>query len=166
MTNVSNEDKIVIPKSYKSTSIAKELLIRESKEQKTLTPMQLIKLVYLAHAWMLAIYSRPLISEEIEAWQYGPVIPSLYHEIKGYRSNPVEYISSEENDSIDDNSVDIIDQVYEQYGRFSGIELSMLTHEAGSPWEITWNNEKKIISNDLITYYYRELLNKQNDKEN
>jgi uncharacterized phage-associated protein len=166
MTNVSNEDKIVIPKSYKSVIIAKELLIRASKEQKTLTPMQLIKLVYLAHAWMLAIYSRPLISEEIEAWQYGPVIPSLYHKIKEYKGSPVEYINSEENDSIDDSSVDIIDQVYEQYGHFSGIELSMLTHEAGSPWEIAWNNEKKIISNDLITYYYRELLNKQNDKEN
>jgi uncharacterized phage-associated protein len=166
MGNASNKDKIVVPKSYKSTSIAKELLIRASLEQKTLTPMQLIKLVYLAHAWMLAIYSRPLISEEVEAWQYGPVIPSLYHKIKEYRSNPVEYINSEENDSIDDNSVDIINQVYEQYGRFSGIELSMLTHETGSPWEITWSNNKNTISNDLITYYYRELLNKQNDKEN
>lgn len=163
MKNIDNEDKIVIPISYKPTSIAKELLIRASKEQKTLTPIQLIKLVYLAHAWMLALYSKPLISEEVEAWKYGPIVTSLYHEIKHYRSNPVESIDCERIDATDSNAVDIIDQVYEGYGNFSGIELSMLTHESNSPWEIAWNNKRKTISNDSITYYYRELLNEQND---
>lgn len=82
----------VMPKVYRSTIVAKEMLKLATGENKTLTPMQLIKLVYLAHCWMLALYSRPLIEEPIEAWKYGPVIPVLYHDIKHYGSNPVKEV--------------------------------------------------------------------------
>lgn len=143
-------------RTYKSTCIAKAFLDRATRENKTFTPMQLIKLVYLAHGWMLALYNRPLTDETIEAWQYGPVIPDLYHAIKQYRGNPVQTIDCEDA-ILDDDASDVIDQVYQQYGHLNGIKLSMVTHEKNSPWEKTWNNNKVIISNDLITDYYQEL---------
>ena len=43
------------------------------------TPMHVIKLVYLAHGWMLGFTSRALINEAVEAWTYGPVVPSTYY---------------------------------------------------------------------------------------
>ena len=46
------------------------------------TPMKLIKLVYVAHGWYLGNYQKPLIGEASEAWKYGPTIPSLYHSFK------------------------------------------------------------------------------------
>lgn len=118
--------------------------------------MQLIKLVYLAHGWMLALYSRPLIDEDIEAWRYGPVIPNLYHAIKHYKSNPVHEISGQD-EEIDDDALNVITQVYNKYGYLNGIKLSMVTHATNSPWERTWNNNKTVISNDLITDYYQKL---------
>lgn len=141
---------------YNSLLIAKILLSLAAQQDRVLTPMQLIKLVYLSHGWMLGLYNRPLINQEVEAWKYGPVIPELYQEIKHYRSNPVKDINYKE-EIIDENSLDIIEQVYKLYGSFTGMELSMLTHEKDSPWEITWNNGKTIISNDLIAYYYKKM---------
>jgi uncharacterized phage-associated protein len=39
----------------------------------TLTPLQLLKLAYIAHGWSFPIRKQGLIGERIEAWQYGPV---------------------------------------------------------------------------------------------
>ena len=48
------------------------------------TPMHIIKLVYLSHGWMLGLHDTPLLWEPVEAWQYGPVVPSVYHLYKGW----------------------------------------------------------------------------------
>jgi uncharacterized phage-associated protein len=37
----------------------------------------------------LAINKEPLIDERVEAWNYGPVIPSLYHEFKNFGSGAI-----------------------------------------------------------------------------
>ena len=51
--------------------------------------MKLQKLAYFAHGWNLAIRNTPLINESVEAWKFGPVIPSLYHDVKGYGMEPI-----------------------------------------------------------------------------
>lgn len=141
---------------YDCLLIADTLVKLATLEDKVFTPMQLIKLVYLSHGWTLGLYGRPLIKQDVEAWKYGPVIPELYQAIKQYRSSPVREISCKK-EKIDERFADVINQVYKIYGSFTGIELSMLTHEKNSPWEITWNSGKSIISNDLIAYYYKKM---------
>ena len=64
--------------------------------------MKMQKLVYLAHGWHLAIHDRPLISENFEAWPYGPVEEDLYHIFKPYRDAPITdyaktWVGNEEN---------------------------------------------------------------------
>ena len=73
-------------------SVANELIRLSQESKKPLTPMQLIKMIYIAHGWMLGIYKRPLIHNRIEAWKYNPVIPDLYQSLKRYGSG---YITQE-----------------------------------------------------------------------
>ncbi len=40
--------------------------------------MKLHKLLYYAAGWHLGFTGEPLFDEDIEAWQYGPVVPSIY----------------------------------------------------------------------------------------
>lgn len=47
------------------------------------------KLLYFSQAWSLVIDGRPLFEEELKAWKYGPVVPSVYY---GYRQNSDAYI--------------------------------------------------------------------------
>ena len=52
----------------------------------------LVKRVYIAHGFSLAITGRPLIDprfDRIEAWKYGPVIPSVYHSFKHNKYDPI-----------------------------------------------------------------------------
>ena len=51
--------------------------------------MKLQKLVYIAHGWHLGLFDGLLISERVEAWRWGPVIESLYHEFKEFAKQPI-----------------------------------------------------------------------------
>ena len=145
---------------YSSLVVADRILelAKAGRPMNALSPMQLLKLVYIAHGWMLALYSRPLICDEIEAWRYGPVIPELYHEIKRFGSRPVVGPLNKSPTSIDKAADDIVRQVYDGYGHYTAAQLSELTHQSGTPWATTraagygWRDT---ISNSLIEEYYR-----------
>lgn len=152
--------------------------IQEYGDENSITPMRLVKLVYLSHAWYLGLTGKALIDENPEAWKYGPVIPTVYHYYKSFRSNPIKSTPN----SIDYNSeISATDQkflrsVWQTYKNYSGVELSALTHQVGTPWFITWNNlshnkftlgvNNKQISDNLIKEHYKEkiaLLNKKKE---
>ncbi len=53
------------------------------------TPMKLVKLVYVAHGWYLGLTGEPLIAEGVQAWKYGPVVPSVYDKFKMYGGSAI-----------------------------------------------------------------------------
>lgn len=62
---------------YDVLTVADTILKIAKSKGKALTPMQLVKLTYIAHGWSLALHEKGLFKNKIEAWQYGPVIPDL-----------------------------------------------------------------------------------------
>jgi uncharacterized phage-associated protein len=137
---------------YSALAIANYFLDLAYRDGETITAMKIQKLVYYAHGWSLAATGQPLIDEAIEAWTYGPVIPSLYHEFKRFGSGPitgkattVELISPSSRSLrlvtpvvCDAETMELLDTVWEAYGDFSGIQLSNLTHQPGSPWSVVY----------------------------
>lgn len=124
------------------------------------TPMQLLKLVYIAHGYMLGKLGVPLIKEPVEAWQYGPVVRSVYNAVRGFGSLPVPSVPNAPTEQFSDAEQQIIRDVARKYGRADGIALSSATHQPGTPWSVTWSNAGKnaIISNDMIEAFYRWIL--------
>lgn len=150
---------------HSSIQVANKLLEIARSKDLTLTPMQLIKLVYLCHGWMLGLHGRPLLKESVEAWRYGPVVRNLYSNVKKFRDQPVDEIlaanfwRSNKDSEFDTDEADVIEQVFDLYGNMSGITLSNLTHQKNSPWEITCSlaGQNKVIPNDLIEEHYKGL---------
>lgn len=155
-----------------------------------LTHLKVQKLVFIAHGWYLAITGEPLIEEDIEAWPLGPVIPDLYHELKRYGQNivkePIIKIDAPHYESIEEyyfNEWDfvsyipklpkdypelqnVLTKIWEIYKDKSGYYLSYITHKPDTPWSKTIKNYKentdssKIIRNEIIETYYKDLLAK------
>ena len=146
---------------YSPAVIANNFLEKSGQESKILTPMQLLKLVYIAHGWNLAVTGEPLFKEPVQAWKYGPVVPSLFHEFKRYGGGPVTqaaHVPVERGDNLypdfpelsfdseapflpkdDEQTCKLLEWVWRAYGHLSGPELSTLTHKPNTPWSVTVN---------------------------
>ena len=124
--------------------------------------MAIQKLVYFAHGWMLAVYGRPLISQGIAAWDYGPVINDLYQEFKHFGNLSITEPARafcEIPKYQDPEVADLLDRVWKAYKHFTAIQLSNMTHVPDSPWSIARKNGQSFIGDDLIKTYFSTLPN-------
>jgi uncharacterized phage-associated protein len=157
-------------RTYDPVAVANFFIQKSLDTGVEVTPMKLLKLVYISHGWSLALLNEPLIDEAVEAWTYGPVIPSLYQELKEYgRSRVTKLVTTNDFDwrsfkpnfttptiPEEDTKVQkLLDNVWEGYGNHSGIYLSAITHKPGTPWSLTEPND--IIGQDLIREHYKML---------
>jgi len=144
------------------SKVANEILELAGRRGEALTPMQLLKLTYISHGYMLGYYDRPLFNSRIEAWKFGPVIPWLYHQTKQFRSNPINATVSEPfgTPSLRQDEQSLIQSVYEAYGHLSGPQLSTLTHQPSTPWSTVWNNNSADdrISDELISEHFKQRI--------
>lgn len=136
-------------------------LIRLSVEEETpITPMQVQKLTYFCHAWMLGLGYGPLFQDAVEAWQYGPVIRAVYHALKHRRAGPVREPVLEQAATFTEQEENLIRVVWSRYGKLNGLQLSRMTHVDGSPWSQTRQRDPRsqIIHNHVIRNYYAGLI--------
>ena len=123
---------------------------------------KLIKLVYIAHGYYLALRDRNLIRDEVQAWQYGPVIPRVHQAFKRFPALPEPLEEKPTNsEELDADSLGIIESVYNNYGRFNYHKLLQITHKQDTPWYIVHQREGNkggVIETGLIQEYYYNLL--------
>src|SRR5438093_6238406 len=117
--------------AYSPFAIANYFIEKSAETGVPLSPMKLIKLVYLAHGWHLALTGKPLITEPIEAWKYGPVIASLYHVFKRYGNGNLPITAKVSTAVLPDDPdlKKLLDKVWDSYGKYSAVQLSTLTHQ-------------------------------------
>lgn len=163
--------------SYPAKVIANYFIEKALTEKDlSLTLMKLLKLIYIAHGWNLAIYDKPLIDESIQAWQYGPVIEDVYHALKYNALDPlkdtiVDYaidnqgqlITNDFKQKMDKPTIDLLNKIWTTYKPNTGIQLSNWSHDSNGPWHKVWFDEKgyqnksQSIPNQIIKSYFKEL---------
>lgn len=153
---------------YNAEAVANAFLELAKRDGKRLTNMQLQKLVYIAHGWSLALLRKPLLDTDVQAWEWGPVIPKLYNRLKKYGAGYVtELIPSDDTVDPDSEEMSIIERVWEAYGDFNGPQLSAITHTEGTPWSLTWKSRPYgEIERGLIAQHYLQLLDERVGTEN
>lgn len=125
----------------------------------SITPLKLQKLLYYCQGWHMAFNDgAPLFVEDLEAWDHGPVVRDIYFKYKNYRYltiPPSEVLENEDgNFLLNDNEVEIINSVWENYGQYDGKYLEELTHQE-SPWLET--PKGAVIKKEKIFDFFSEL---------
>ena len=137
--------------AYKALDIANKIISKTDLEHgDTISNLKLQKMMYYQQGFHLAYFGTPLFDEDIVAWQYGPVVPSVYQEYKSFESNSIS--TSKEGISISDDEEELFNNVYEEYNQFSAVALMKMTHEE-SPWKTTEINS--VISRDKMAAFFK-----------
>ena len=121
-----------------------------------ITNLKLNKLLYFAQGVSLARTNNPLFQEPIEAWKYGPVIPSVYKKYKVLGKMPIQETDADYSPNVFTNQeINILLDVMREFGIYTGGKLVSLTHAPDTPWSKSFNNNNnKIISNEVIKEYF------------
>ena len=132
-------------RAYPPQAVANYFLELARREGRTITPMKLQKLVYFAHGWHLGLFDEPLVDEEAEAWDYGPVFPSLYRDLRKHGSGAIREPIKKRNLSTfldvvptipedDKAACALAERVWDTYKHLTAAQLSDITHQRGTPW--------------------------------
>ena len=134
----------------KALHIAKYIIDKCFKDNSPITNLRLQKILYFVQLEAYSKCKRPAFEEDIEAWQFGPVVPIVYYEYCNYVGMPIlEYYNV--TDDIDVEIKNAIDDVISKYAKFTVWDLVNLTHAEGTPWKETYvSYEKRVIPKNLI----------------
>jgi uncharacterized phage-associated protein len=148
---------------YNCFDIAKYFIDLAKEEGQGIDPMKLLKLTYISHGWYLGITGNPLFENQVQAWKYGSVIPDLYYAIRMFGKDNVDplLLSISAKNPIKEGDKEFLKKIWNNYKNLSGLQLSAITHEEGSPWSQTWDGTyNSVIDNSIIKDYYKEKLKK------
>lgn len=156
-------------------SIANYFVKKSLEECVELTPMKLLKLVYISKGWYLSLSGgQELFQEDVEAWKYGPVIRTVYEKFSKYGRSNIQRLEGDmaysggrvlwEVPEVENIYIsNFLDRIWEVYKGFNGLQLSEMTHKENTPWDIAYNKlggknkNNSPISNKLIKEHYDTL---------
>lgn len=159
------------------------MLLKSKERSVDLDPLKLQKLIYFAQGRCLRETKRPLVDEYAEAWPYGPVFPSAYHEYKKYGRNAIPYgeltkmtrfnmesgrvvpsrpIVEQAKNGSNQQAIAILEASWKKYAPQDGLTLSQKSHarDPDNPWCIGIEEAKKagmrsvpIDNHDIYNYF-------------
>jgi uncharacterized phage-associated protein len=155
---------------YDERAVANYLLDEAEKLNVGLTHLALQKLLFFAQAWHLARYDTPLVRGQFQAWQFGPVLRSVYDSFRTCGKRPIKIRATRLdlatghlvvcNDDFDTRTSELLLAILAAGAHLPAWYLSELTHKKGSPWDSVWSEAQKAVNvgmkipNALIRTYF------------
>jgi uncharacterized phage-associated protein len=135
------------------------------KQDDNMTNLRLNKLLYFAQGHYLAKTGKPLFNNIIEAWEYGPVVPTVYRQYKTHGKNPIaEAAGITGTESLTAEEKEFLLDIGREYMRYSSYGLVDMTHKPDTPWSkvrYSGNGDgDKVIMRELIKEYFELPENK------
>ena len=152
--------------------------LQDTSAPHPLTLLRLVKYVYIAYGFALSILGKPIIDkrfDKVEAWKYGPVIPSVYHSFKHNGNeiirNKVGIVTDElpngelcfNTPEVDDGDIrEILDFVWSRYRDKSTPYLIGLLHRDDTPWAYCYRVGQNVeIPDEMTKVYYDAIVNRK-----
>ncbi|MGV3114140.1 Panacea domain-containing protein [Corynebacterium freneyi] len=107
----------------------------EEQDADDVSNLKLQKLLYYAQGHYFAQYGRRLFSDDLSAWQHGPVSEDVYHKLKCYGKRPVDpdqFLADFDWDDYRDVEQFLI-HVWDRYAPFTAWALRNRSHRE-APW--------------------------------
>lgn len=127
--------------------------------------LQLQKLLYLCQLAYTWEHGTPMFPDEIRAWQYGPVVPDVYHEYS-YRGasslhkamarkrvwrggSELKFVDAPVGE-LDEGAMAVVKSILAKWGNATAWELVAESHKPGGPWDIVYNGTGEAAGYDEV----------------
>jgi len=145
--------------AYSALEVAKYVINHEHNNGREISNLRLQKLLYFVQAKVLVETENPCFEEEMEAWDFGPVVPCVYHTYKIFGSWDLSFSGAVP--SIAEVISEKIDSIIDYCQSFPTRQLVEITHNQ-DPWKNVYKRgQKNKISNDSIKDYFLSHGSKQ-----
>lgn len=142
---------------YSAVDIAKYIIWYCKRKGYSISNLKLQKILYFVQANFLVSLGRPCFDEEIEAWDFGPVVPEVYHEFKFFGSADIpEFVCRNAEQMILKKDRFFINEIVDQCAGYSASALVSITHHQ-APWRDAYERHcNNVIEKDAIKEYFAE----------
>lgn len=138
--------------AYSALEVAKYVINHEHKQKREISNLRLQKLLYFVQAKVLVETNEPCFDDEFEAWDFGPVVPCVYHTYKIFGSWDLK-VSGDILEIKSDIS-ERINSIIDYCKSFPTRQLVAITHRQ-DPWKNVYTKgAKNRITNDSIRNYF------------
>lgn len=117
---------------YKAIDVAKLVVNVCADNGHPVTNLKLQKILYFMWLDWYKKRKEYLFDDRIEAWHYGPVVPSVYLRYRAFLADPIR---KGEESAITGSDARGLESFALKYNRESVGVLIKRSHESGSPWE-------------------------------
>lgn len=102
----------------------------------SVTNLEINKILYVAHMVSLGRSggSVPLVSENFQAWDYGPVLPNVYCKAKIFGNSPVQNIFQLYPDLANGDDARVLEETVNMLKNKSAGQLVAITHWEKGAW--------------------------------
>ena len=135
---------------YKAMELSTYIVSKCIKEDCPISNLQLQKILYYIQKAFLNRGDRAF-SDNIEAWQFGPVVPNVYDHYCGYGAMPISFSSIKYDVAKEDKQ--LIDSIVGSKRVLAPWDLVEETHKKGGAWDKTYKNgsgSHEVIPTELI----------------
>lgn len=133
--------------------------LRVDPNSEELTQMKAMKLLYYIQAASLVVTKKRMFKDDIVAWKFGPVVETVHKKYLGKRGIVGKISETDLNDynelEKDQQTSDILNSIYEEYGHTSTYDLMRQTHSE-KPWIET--PQSAAISDEKIKEYFKDIF--------
>ena len=135
--------------------VAKYVIKHEHDNNREVSNLRLQKLLYFVQAKVLVKTGSPCFDDDIEAWDYGPVVPVVYHKYKIFGSLDIRLLESVPplGNPTEEYAAAMLDTCKD----YPTYQLVDITHSQ-SPWKKAYRrNMKTVIPQESIRRYFASL---------
>lgn len=140
---------------YNALLIARYIIKYCNENGYVISNLKLQKLLYFIQAEFLVSKNTSCFSDNIEAWDFGPVVPIVYRRYKVYGSAHIPFMFEDDSYNIEKEDKDLINGILDKCAVYSASYLVDITHKQ-DPWINAYHSRNKLISNESIKQFFIE----------
>ena len=152
---------------YDVQDVAEYVITYSEVKDYGISNLKLQKILYLIQAYSLIHTKKPCFSEDIEAWDFGPVIPEVYRKYKQFGSTDIQIRFrrlEEVQKGFEKEDRKRIEEIVDRFADFSAADLTILTQNQ-APWNEAFGRKEKVIRVKIFWNIFPEKAKRRRKNE-